>query len=222
MQYFFIHLKILLEVFTGFKTGLDTQTRQKILLVMRNIFTLQYILQVGTPTDSDYSEFVMNMQTGFDEVVQMINASWENENNSVFVQMEFILSLMKSLQYIVNTGDTALMSQAIQHILSKLNALQMQSTDNNVANAIALVIKNLSTLQSGQINISNIQNMIAKIRKDLNEVIRRDRIYIKVSNIEFLIQSFVSIANSGAKKAGGSLKQVLNAFQNKPKLSTKK
>lgn len=165
-------------------------------------------MQLDTATDSDYTEFASNIETGLQEVGQMLDAAMGTVDNSVFVQIEFILSLMKSLQYLVSAGDAGVTSKAIQHIISKLNTLKTRTTNASVSEVITKVLNNMNTMQSS--NTSSMQNGIAKIRKDLGEVIRKDRIFIKISNIEFLLQYFQKLVSSGnKKKQGGCLKQVL-------------
>lgn len=198
-------------------------SRNIIISLIGNIYTLQQSLQSGGADMSSFQFFINNISNGLQKIAAFESSGGSSSGggqtgggssvsltNSDISQVQ---SLFTQIQNAFNSGSVQSSASALQSLVSLLQSFQSKVQDSNAQQLLASITQNISQLQqqasSGNVNMQSFAQLLMQSVNSLNQ-------FIQVVNSLQVSGGGSAQVSGGGSQGGGSGGGWSWSFQSSP------
>lgn len=204
-------LDTFLQQLTKLQAGAKaTESRNVIVSLIGNIYTLQQSLQAGGADFSKLQFFVKNIQEGLQKIASFESTSGGGSTTGggsagvsiTNADISNVQTLFTNLQNIFNSGSLQGASGVLQQLVALLQGFLAKVSDKNAQSILGSIIQNLTQLQqqasSGSSNMQSFANLLIQSVNNLNQFIQ------VINSLQAGGQSQVNISGGNGGQGGGA------------------
>lgn len=159
-------------------------SRNVIIALIGNIYTLQQSLQSGNVDMSSFQFFIKNIQEGLQKVASIESSGGSSSGGGgggggtsvTNDDISNVQSLFTQLQNIFNSGSTQGAASVLQSLVALLQSFTSKVSDNNALQILNTIIQNISQMQqqasSGSLSMSSFASLLMQSVNSLNQFIQ--------------------------------------------------
>lgn len=158
-------------------------SRNVIISLIGNIYTLKQSLQSGSADTSSFQFFIKNIQQGLQKVTTIESSSsgggggGSSGGTSITnADITNVQSLFTNLQNILNSGSTQGASAVLQQLVTLLQGFTSKISDSNAQQILSSIIQSITQLQqqasSGNVDMSSFASVLIQSVNNLNKFIQ--------------------------------------------------
>lgn len=158
-------------------------SRNVIISLIGNIYTLKQSLQSGSADTSSFQFFIKNIQQGLQKVTTIESSSsgggggGSGGGTSITnADITNVQSLFTNLQNILNSGSTQGASAVLQQLVTLLQGFTSKISDSNAQQILSSIIQSITQLQqqasSGNVDMSSFASVLIQSVNNLNKFIQ--------------------------------------------------
>lgn len=179
-------ISALLDTFLQQLSKLQNDTKEEasrnvIISLIGNIYTLQQNLQAGNADASSFQFFIKNITEGLQKVVSIESSGGSSGGSGGGISItqadiSNVQTLFTNLQNIFNSGSVAGSSSVLQSLVALLQSFTSKVSDSRALNLLNSIIQNITQLQqqvaSGNVNMSSFAATLMQSVNSLNQFIQ--------------------------------------------------
>lgn len=179
----------------------EADSRNVIISLIGNIYTLQQSVQSGNADSASFQFFIKNIQDGLQKVSTLESGGSSSGGGGgggssgtsiTNADISNVQSLFTQLQNILNSGSTQGSSAVLQQLITVLQGFTAKVSDSNALQILNSIIANITKLQqqaaAGSVDLNSFASLLVQSVNGLNQ-------FIQVVN---------SINASGGASTGGA------------------
>lgn len=164
-------------------------SRNVIVSLIGNIYTLLQSLQAGAVDTSSLQFFVKNIQQGLQQIASFessgsgsisgggsVSGGGSSGVSLTNADISNVQTLFTNLQNIFNSGSLQGAAPVLQQLVAMLQGFMSKVSDSNAQSILGSIIQNLTTLQqqaqSGSVDMSAFANLLVQSVNNLNQFIQ--------------------------------------------------